>query len=95
VVGDVTSGLLTNTARGGTDRYMAPERLDGEEHDRLSGPMDVYAFGCLCLAVCLDLIPPMMLSRDSLLYFWADSHRQTTLELCEAACSGDDKSYSW
>jgi serine/threonine protein kinase len=95
VVGDVTSGLLTNTARGGTDRYMAPERLDGEELDRLSAPMDVYAFGCLCLAVRLDLVPQMMFNRHSLLHFWADPHRQTTLESSEATCPGDDKSYGW
>ena len=42
----------SRSGEGGTIRFMAPELLIGEEAPA-SFAGDIYAFGCLCLEVCV------------------------------------------
>jgi serine/threonine protein kinase len=55
VVGQTNDGRLATTGNAqGTPGWMSPERIAVEEHrvPRLAREVDIYAFGCMCYAVC-------------------------------------------
>lgn len=57
-ISESTIGLLATSDPGtGTVRWMSPERIDALEATRPLPEYDVYAFGCLCLAL-YTLQPP-------------------------------------
>jgi serine/threonine protein kinase len=68
VVGYATEGGLTNTRSGaGTPYWMAPERLMSEPvNDRRTREADIYAYGCLCYAVCIAPSSNSLLSLYSM-----------------------------
>jgi serine/threonine protein kinase len=56
LVGNGTAGQYSTHSKAlGSARWMGPERLDPAlETARLLPSTDVWAFGCLCVSVCLS-----------------------------------------
>ncbi|KIM21069.1 hypothetical protein M408DRAFT_333662 [Serendipita vermifera MAFF 305830] len=49
-----SSGMTTTTAHTGTERYLAPELVTGEEMEYPTTASDVYALGCIGLEFVFD-----------------------------------------
>jgi serine/threonine protein kinase len=52
------SAIMTTTEHTGTERYLAPELVMGEETAYPTTASDVYALGCLGLEVIPTVMPP-------------------------------------
>jgi serine/threonine protein kinase len=63
------TGLTTTTAHTGTERYMAPELVNGDEPSLPTRESDVYAMGCVGLRVGYWVVCIKGRSYSSLIYF--------------------------
>lgn len=52
-----SSGMTTTTAHTGTERYLAPELVNGNDMEYPTAASDIYALGCLGLEASVTIIP--------------------------------------
>jgi serine/threonine protein kinase len=45
------SGMTTSKSNAGTTRWKSPERMEADDYSRRASSGDVWAFGCLFIAV--------------------------------------------
>jgi serine/threonine protein kinase len=80
-----SSGMTTTTAHVGTERYLAPELVSGEDLEYPTTASDIYAVGCLGLEV--SFMAPGSFENLTTLDYSSYSVESPTLTV-ETICAG-------